>query len=137
MITWHDMTPSADSLLLLLLQGGTLMHKVSQSMISPGRQVYSNAQALGWALDVACALQYLHQRSPAVLHRDVKLSNVLLAKQEGGYVAKLSDFGLHVVSSGPTTAAPCYLLKQQQLQQPSSNQALVRCALLSTTVLPC
>jgi serine/threonine protein kinase len=91
-------------LLLLLLQGGTLMHKVSQSMISPARQVYSNAQALGWALDVASALQYLHQRSPAVLHRDVKLSNVLLAKQEGGYVAKLSDFGLHVVSGWPTTA---------------------------------
>jgi serine/threonine protein kinase len=73
------------------------MDKVSQSMISPGRQVYSNSQALGWALDVASALQYLHQRSPAVLHRDVKLSNVLLAKDEGGYVAKLSDFGLHVV----------------------------------------
>ena len=89
----------ADMLLLLLLpQGGTLMHKVSQSMISPGRQVYSNAQALAWALDVASALQYLHGRSPAVLHRDVKLSNVLLAKEEGAWVAKLSDFGLHVVS---------------------------------------
>jgi serine/threonine protein kinase len=75
------------------------MDKVSASMISPGRQVYSNAQALGWALDVASALQYLHCRSPAVLHRDVKLSNVLLAKEEGGYVAKLSDFGLHVVRS--------------------------------------
>jgi serine/threonine protein kinase len=82
----------------LHLQGGTLMDKVSASMISPGRQVYSNAQALGWALDVASALQYLHCRSPAVLHRDVKLSNVLLAKEEGAYVAKLSDFGLHVVS---------------------------------------
>jgi serine/threonine protein kinase len=82
------------------------MDKVSQSMISPGRQVYSNSQALGWALDVASALQYLHQRSPAVLHRDVKLSNVLLAKEEGGYVAKLSDFGLHVVRR---------LAKQQQL----------------------
>jgi serine/threonine protein kinase len=106
-----------DLLLLLLLQGGTLMHKVSQSMISPGRQVYSNAQALGWALDVASALQYLHQRSPAVLHRDVKLSNVLLAKQEGGYVAKLSDFGLHVVSAWLATGAASGLLTKQQLQQ--------------------
>ncbi|WIA14837.1 hypothetical protein OEZ85_001556 [Tetradesmus obliquus] len=85
------------ALVLEYAKGGTLMHKVSQSMISPGRQVYSNAQALAWALDVASALQYLHGRSPAVLHRDVKLSNMLLAKEEGAWVAKLSDFGLHVV----------------------------------------
>ncbi|WIA35001.1 hypothetical protein OEZ86_003497 [Tetradesmus obliquus] len=88
------------ALVLEYAKGGTLMHKVSQSMISPGRQVYSNAQALAWALDVASALQYLHGRSPAVLHRDVKLSNVLLAKEEGAWVAKLSDFGLHVVVDG-------------------------------------
>ncbi|WIA14836.1 hypothetical protein OEZ85_001555 [Tetradesmus obliquus] len=62
------------ALVLEYAKGGTLMHKVSQSMISSGRQVYSNAQALTWALHVASALQYLHGRSPAVLHRDVKLS---------------------------------------------------------------
>jgi serine/threonine protein kinase len=67
-------------------------------MISPVRKVYSTAQALGWALDLASALEYLHGRSPMVLHRDVKLSNVVLVEEEGGLVAKLADMGLHTVS---------------------------------------
>jgi serine/threonine protein kinase len=127
-------------LLLQLLQGGTLMHKVSASMISPGRQVYSNAQALSWALDVASALQYLHQRSPAMLHRDVKLSNVLLAKQEAGYMAKLSDFGLHVVRQPArsttkvahvTTAGRSLRHQQQQRQQQQQQQHTGMALLLS------
>jgi serine/threonine protein kinase len=37
--------------------------------------------------------------SPAVLHRDVKSANIMLTEdEEGVMVAKLSDFGLHVVS---------------------------------------
>jgi Ser/Thr protein kinase RdoA (MazF antagonist) len=57
------------------------------------------SQALGWALDVATALEYLHMLSPSVLHRDVKSANIMLTEdEEGVMVAKLSDFGLHVVS---------------------------------------
>lgn len=50
------------------LQGGTLLHKVSKHMTSITK-VYTNAQALQWALEIASALEYLHLRDPAVFHR--------------------------------------------------------------------
>lgn len=83
------------------MQHGNLGQRVVQNMIHPGRTCYTNAQALGWALDVARALEYLHMRSPAVLHRDVKSANIMITDNEGSMVAKLSDFGLHVVSGRP------------------------------------
>eukprot|EP00775_Hariotina_reticulata_P006929 gene6929-7147_t len=87
------------ALVLEYAKDGTLSKKVSRQMAAPGSKVYSNAQALRWALDIASALEYLHMRSPAVFHRDVKLSNILCMKDECGQsVAKLSDFGLHVVA---------------------------------------
>ena len=46
------------------------------------------------SLDVAHALNYLHQRKPkAIVHRDVSSANVLLWKQNGEWRGKLGDYG--------------------------------------------
>jgi serine/threonine protein kinase len=92
-------SPDLHVFLPLGLQHGNLGQLVVKNMIQPGRTCYNTAQALGWALDVAHALEYLHMRSPAVLHRDVKSANIMMTDDEGSMVAKLSDFGLHVVSA--------------------------------------
>ncbi len=58
--------------------GGTLKKLVSTQMSEPHRRVYTNADALRWAVQLADALAYLHQANPIVIHRDLKLENILL-----------------------------------------------------------
>ncbi|GAY45921.1 protein kinase domain-containing protein [Citrus sinensis] len=60
----------------------------------------SHGSALTWhmrmkiALDTARGLEYLHEHcNPAVIHRDLKSSNILL---DSKFNAKLSDFGLAI-----------------------------------------
>ncbi|CAH3188577.1 unnamed protein product, partial [Porites evermanni] len=54
----------------------------------------SETQVSVISLDVARALEYLHQRKPTpIVHRDVSSANVLLWKQNDQWRAKLSDYG--------------------------------------------
>ena len=46
---------------------------------------------LKWVMQLSEALSYLHTRTPAILHRDLKADNVLLTKTQD---VKLGDFGL-------------------------------------------
>ena len=49
-----------------------------------------------WALEIAQALCYLHSFKPMIVHRDLKLENILLTSPYPGRAhAKLADFGLH------------------------------------------
>ena len=50
---------------------------------------------LSIAVDVACALNYLHNMTPdPIIHRDLSSANVLLQTTAmGGWLAKLSDYG--------------------------------------------
>mmetsp|Transcript_625 Transcript_625/g.1473 ORF Transcript_625/g.1473 Transcript_625/m.1473 type:complete len:325 (+) Transcript_625:48-1022(+) len=71
------------------------------------QQDLSTRQSVKFLTDVASGMQYLHSRDPCIVHRDLKSSNVLIAKplkstmQEP--LAKVADFGLSRTSSSSTS----------------------------------
>ena len=59
------------------------------------------------SLDVARALNYLHQRKPEpIVHRDVSSANVLLWKQNNQWRGKLGDYGTAKFLQETMTVAP-------------------------------
>ena len=59
------------------------------------------------SLDVASALNYLHQKKPdPIIHRDVSSANVLLWRQGDQWRAKVSDYGTANFMKHTMTAAP-------------------------------
>ncbi|PNW73467.1 hypothetical protein CHLRE_14g632860v5 [Chlamydomonas reinhardtii] len=77
-------------------EGGDLKMMVLRQMT--GRSpAYSRLDALRWLTHIAAACAYLHETCrPMVIHRDLKLENVLLTGGPvDGRVAKITDFGLH------------------------------------------
>lgn len=59
------------------------------------RRQVSVAMRIDLAHDTACALTYLHARTPPIVHGDIKGSNVLVERSSPGRLrAKLLDFGL-------------------------------------------
>jgi len=45
-------------------------------------------------IDVVKGINYLHSQNPPIIHRDIKLSNILLTKGVNNILVKISDFGL-------------------------------------------
>ena len=59
------------------------------------------------SLDVARALNYLHQRQPSpIIHRDISSANVLLWRQGDQWRAKVSDYGTANFMQHTMTVAP-------------------------------
>jgi len=55
-------------------------------------------QRLLMARDAALGMNWLHSREPAIIHRDLKLENLMYKKNaDNNYVIKIADFGLAVV----------------------------------------
>eukprot|EP00798_Chlamydomonas_sp_ICE-L_P027314 gene27314-4619_t len=79
-----------------VMQGGTLNKLVMHQMLMPHKSLYTLVTAMKWCINMADALAYLHTSQPTVIHRDLKLENILL---KGGVThstqeACLADFGL-------------------------------------------
>jgi len=79
--------------------GGTLKRLIVRYQAalaeSPGRPYYTWETAFRLLRDIAAGLNYLHQRDPIVVHRDLKPDNILLSTTDPETaVAKVTDFGL-------------------------------------------
>ena len=62
---------------------------------SPVAATYTWLDAFRWLHQIATALKYLHSLRPMVVHRDLKLENMLLTGLDPAVAhAKLADFGL-------------------------------------------
>ncbi|GMH45325.1 hypothetical protein BSKO_13282 [Bryopsis sp. KO-2023] len=107
---------------------GTLKELVLQQMGTVRQRLFTGAQALEWMLDVAKGLRYLHTAKPKVIHRDLKLENILLKEEESGLVvAKLADFGLHALVDGyqkPVPASPDAEASKRMMEVLSRNQSI-------------
>ena len=77
-------THSLVYLVLELAEGGSLTNRIAQKGISEA----DAASAMGQA---AAAVKHLHEHS--IVHRDIKMDNILLAAKNT-FVIKLADFGL-------------------------------------------
>ena len=75
------------------IAGGTLNRLVSRQAAKPHKTLYSHAQAACWAQQIAEALAYLHGSNPVVVHRDLKLANVLLRAPKDPRAKKRMETG--------------------------------------------
>ena len=65
------------------VDGGTLMRVVCRQMDSD-EEIYRLEDAVRWLVGIAQGLKYLHQCQPMVIHRDLKLENILMSGENGG-----------------------------------------------------
>lgn len=83
------------------LQGGHLRKVVYNAMLRAGTVYYGRRDALRWMQQLASALAYLHERTPKIMHRDIKLENLLLSDKDLKLAdVRLIDFGLCVKLQG-------------------------------------
>ena len=71
------------------------------------QRALSEAEMSFISLDVARALNYLHQKQPSpIIHRDISSANVLLWRQGEHWRGKVSDYGTANFVQQTTTVAP-------------------------------
>ncbi len=70
-----------------MMQGGALNRLVISQMLMPHKSLFTLVTALKWCINMADALVYLHSSQPKVIHRDLKLENILLkVRRDHGFM---------------------------------------------------
>jgi serine/threonine protein kinase len=82
-------SPARPFLVLEAVLGSDLRALVTRATAEPS--LFTTADALKWALQIAEVLAYLHARQPRIIFRDLKLENVMV---DASWDVKLIDFGL-------------------------------------------
>lgn len=128
-VSYHDSFVHKQSnhlcLVMTFCQGGDL-HKKVQERKKASNQAFSEGRVTSWLLQMALALQYIHERH-AIIHRDLKTQNVFV--MEDGNTLKLGDFGVSRVLDKPTDLArtcvgtPFYMCPELMRKQRYSNKA--------------
>ncbi|KAI8890479.1 kinase-like protein [Backusella circina FSU 941] len=105
-----DVLPTGGFQALILIEycpGGGVIDLMNRRL----QQRLTEPEILGIFSDVAEALAYLHYCNPPVLHRDIKVENILILNQNH---YKLCDFGSAALSKGhyvPSTVAEIQVLE--------------------------
>ena len=82
-----------------------LMEKSLRALLE--QQQLSETEIAAISLDIALALNYLHQKKPEpIIHRDVSSANVLLWRQGDQWRGKVSDYGTANFMQQTMTEAP-------------------------------
>jgi len=99
-VNMHAIFDTEDILFIVmeLMEGGELYEEIVK------RKTFTEADASQLVRQLCEALQYLHKRG--IVHRDLKLENLLL-KKKGGLEIKLADFGLSKLYSGAALQTAC------------------------------
>jgi serine/threonine protein kinase len=84
--------------LMDLLPGGSVKGRYHpQTTSAPRRAAFSVSDAMRWSCELTSAVAHMHAGPAPVVHRDLKLDNVLLSARECARAsAALADFGLAV-----------------------------------------
>ena len=93
-----------------------------------GQRPLSREEITVISLDVARALNYLHQKKPfPIFHRDVSSGNVLLWRQGDQWRGKVSDYGSAKFEEQFMSIGPgCFAYSAPEVQRPAKHTAKVR-----------
>jgi serine/threonine protein kinase len=79
------------------LAGGSLKRYYVKNRHGKRQACFGYREAMRWAIQLSSALAHMHSRTTPVVHRDIKLENVLLTSTNTAEASiKLADFGLAV-----------------------------------------
>ncbi|MBZ5715793.1 serine/threonine-protein kinase [Nannocystis pusilla] len=111
--------PAGVFFVMELLAGEDLESRIRARAERP----YGRVECCSWAIHLARALNQVHRSG--LVHRDLKASNVFLARQDSDELVKLLDFGIarpvegsELTGTGVTLGTPNYMSPEQILNEP-------------------
>ncbi|KAJ3175821.1 hypothetical protein HK101_010570 [Irineochytrium annulatum] len=98
-VTFYGFVKETNAIVMELSETGSLKDYYGE------HPVLRIEDRISLALDIAEGMAFLHSRPKPIIHRDLKGANVLLSRQDGRLLAKVTDFGLAVAKSSSKSKA--------------------------------